>query len=226
MQVLGLDPSLRQFGWAIHETTADGSGGCVDRGRFRTSAKQLFIDRYCQLRENLRDLLRRTGICRVGLEFPVFNDLWSEGMYGLFLYCCEALRGEKRDVVFLSPMQTKAHARLFLERPKGWKMMKGDMVEAASAHAGGTWLPGLAGEGARLRWNHNEADAYWAAVVAGRFYHLLDGDLESGDLTAVERKQFTEIHTFQRGKKAGTTVKRGILYREDERFFRWSLDEE
>jgi len=211
--VLGLDPSLRQFGWAIHETSADGSGRCVDRGRFKTSSKMLFIDRYCQLRESLRDLLRRSSIVRVGLEFPVFNDLWSEGMYGLFLFCCEALREERRDVVFLSPMQTKAHARLFLGRPKGWKMMKGDMVEAAKVHAG-----------ASERWNHNEADAYWAAAVAGRFFHLHDGDLLLTELTDLERKQFTEIHTFSKGRKAGTTVKRGILWREDERFFLWSQE--
>jgi len=144
----------------------------------------------------------------------VFNDLWSEGMYRLFLYTCEALRVQGVDVVFFSPMQIKAHARLFLDRPKGWKMMKGDMVEAAKVHTGGAG-----------RWNHNEADAYWVACIACRFWQFLDGEITEADLTPVELKQFTLIHTYVRGKRAGQTIKRGILYREDERFFRWTQED-
>jgi len=212
---LGLDPSLTDFGWAIHDT--ESPSRCVARGRFQTSARDLFIDRYCDMRESLRALVQEHGIVRAGVEYPVFKDLYSEGMYGLFLYTCEALRAEKVDTVFLSPMQVKAHARDFLGRPrvggKLWKMMKGDMVEAAKADAGG-----------KGPWNHNEADAYWVARTATRFWMLHDRVIQKADLTPAERAQFTSIHTYQRGKKAGETVARGVLYREDERFFRWTLE--
>lgn len=170
-----------------------------------------FLDRYMAMREWLREKLREFQPRAVGIEYPVFNDLWSEGMYGLFLYSCEALKLEQQDVVFFSPGQVKVHARHHLERPKGWKMMKPDMVEAAKADTGG-----------RGRWNHNEADAYWVARAASRFWALYDGEIDEGDLTAPERHQFLKIHTFQRGKRAGKTVKRGIIHREDERFFLWS----
>lgn len=217
MLVLGFDPSLTNFGWAIHDTEASGVDRCPARGRFQTSSKTLFVDRYCEMRANVLALLDQfPKITRLGCESPVFKELYSEGMYGLFLYTCEAIRSAKRDVVLFSPPQVKTHARVFLDRPsldgKAWVMGKPDMVEAARTDSGG--------EG---RWNHNEADAYWVARTAARFWLHLDGVVPVEDLTLHEKKQFTEIQTFKRGKRAGQTVERGILYREDERFFRWSL---
>ena len=214
MRCLGLDPSLTNFGWALHDTDGVGPARCVARGRFQTSSKSLFIDRYTDLRHALGELVKSVGVTRIGLEYPVFKDLYSEGMYGLFLYSCEALRGAQTDVVFFSPGQVKVHAHAFLARPKGWKMGKPDMVEAAKVDTGG-----------KGSWNHNEADAYWVARSAARFWLLLDGVLKEADLTPAELKQFTEIKTFLRGKRAGETIERGIRYREDERFFRWSQED-
>lgn len=215
MRVLGCDPSLTNFGWAVHDSSVLGGPRCVERGRFQTSTKTLFVDRYVQMRSSVKTLVARLGVQRVGVEYPIFNELWSEGMYGLFLYTCEALRESQVDVVFFSPPQVKAHARDFLGRPavagKKWDMKKPDMVEAAIADTGG-----------KGRWNHNEADAYWVARTAARFWGLLDQQIPEADLTVTERKQFLDIHTFSRGKRSGQTVERGILYREDERFFQWS----
>jgi len=169
------------------------------------------------LRESVLSLVERSGqlygLTHVGLESPVFHELYSEGLYGLYLYTCEALRAAHVDVVLFSPGQTKARAAEFLARPKGWKMQKPDMVEAAKVDTGG-----------KGTWNHNEADGYWAAKSAAQFWLFHTGVLKEQDLTPLDRKQFAEIHTFQRGSKAGTTVQRGLLYREDERFFLWSRE--
>lgn len=216
MRVLGLDPSLTNFGWAVIDTSVPvgDRARCENRGRFQTSARTLFIDRYCDLREMLRQLLHEERPDRVGIEYPIFNDLWSEGMYGLFLYSCEALREEKQDVVFWSPPQVKAHARESLGRPKidgkQWRMDKPDMIDAAKEDAGGG------------RWNHNEADAYLVARLAAKFWSLLDGELRERDLTPLERRYFLEIKRYIRGKKAGRVDLKGVMYREDERFFLWS----
>lgn len=214
MRSLGLDPSLTNFGWALHDPVGEGSLRCVDRGRFKTSSKDLFISRYIELRENLRSLIQKTNPDWICCEYPIFNDLYSEGMYGLFLFTCEAIHLEKKDVVFFSPGQLKAHARDFISRPKGWNMKKMDMVEAAKRDTGGSG-----------KWSHHEADAYWAARSGARFWLLLNGKLSLDSLTANERKQFTKIHTFTRGKKAGKTEHRGIIFRENKRFFRWSQKE-
>ena len=213
MRVLGLDPSLTAFGWAVHDTDVSGKDRCIRRGRFQTSASTLFVDRYIQLRQQLRELILSTHPDRIGIEYPIFNDLFSEGMYGLFLYSCEAIRAEKMDVVFFSPGQVKAHARESLGRPAGWKMMKPDMVEAAIHDTGGTG-----------RWNHNEADAYLVGRIAGRFWKYLDKQLADVDLTLVETKMFTDVKKYTRGKRAGEEDQRGLCYREDERFFQWSKE--
>lgn len=215
MRVLGLDPSLTNFGWAIHDTSATGVDRCPRRGRFRTSAKTLYVARYIELRESLRELIREEKPDKIGIEFPIFNDLFSEGLYGLFLFCSETLYTERQDVVFWSPMQVKAHARESLGRPKGWVMMKPDMVEAAKADLGG-----------KSTMNHNEADAYLNARLSARFWLFHTGALAEEDLTPVECKYFLEVKRFTRGKKAGKEVKKGVVYREDERFFRWSEDDD
>jgi hypothetical protein len=134
-------------------------------------------------------------------------------MYGLFLYSCEALKSEFCDVVFFSPLQVKAHARNHLQRPKGWSMDKADMVEAVKLHSGD-----------KTRWNHNEADAYWVAYAAYRFWELYESgwDEEKLSLNEVEQSQFLNIKKYVRGKKKGKVEKKGIAFREDDRFFLWS----
>lgn len=214
MRVLGIDPSLTAYGWAIHDTDAPvgSTDRCLARGRFSTPAKTEFVDRYVMMRESLKSLIHRERPDFVGIEHPVFSALFSEGMYGLFLYSCEALKSSGCDVVFWSPLQVKAHARESLGRPAKWVMDKVDMVEASKHDAG----PG--------RWNHNEADAYLVARLSGRFWKLYGEAITPDDLTPVERKYFTEIHKFVRGKRAGREVRKGVMYREDERFFLWSQD--
>ena len=218
MRVCGFDPSMTNFGWALHDTDGVGLTRCVARGRFQTSSKTLFIDRYRELRESVHRLVEdlgvQYGVTRIGQEFPIFHEMQSEGLYGLFLYTCEALREAKVDVVFFSPMQVKAHARDLLGRPDGWIMQKPDMVEAAKKDTGG-----------RGSWNHNEADAYWVARTAARFWQFFDGVLKESDLTPAEARQFLQVHTFLRGKKKGKVAKTGILYREGERFFQWSKED-
>lgn len=209
MRVAGFDPSMTNFGWALYNTELAAPGRCVVHGRFQTSAKTLFIDRYTELRSNVRDLIRQLEVKRLGVEYPVFKELYSEGMYGLFLFTCEALRLEKVDVVFFSPGQVKAHARAFLGRPDGWKMLKPDMVEATKVAEGKTL-------------NHNEADAYWIARVASRFWQFYDGEIKGDDLTPLEAKQFLDVKKITKGKRVGETDVKGIFFREDERFFRWT----
>ena len=216
MLVLGLDPSLTNFGWALHETNvpAGNPARCILRGRWQTPAKMEFVDRYITQRERLREIVRVHEPDKVGIEFPIFNAMWSEGMYGLFLYSCEALKTESCDVVFWTPTQVKAHARELISRPRGWKMDKVDMVEAAKTNTGGG------------SWNHNEADAYLVGVLAGRFWQFHEGQIQEDELTPKEVLFFTRVHTFIRGKKAGKTVKTGMIHREDDRFFAWSSKQE
>jgi Holliday junction resolvasome RuvABC endonuclease subunit len=213
--ILGLDPSLRNFGWTLIRD----DGSFLDKGTMKTEASEVFVTRYMYLRDGLKELIREirekypNDAMRVGIESPIFNDLYSEGMYGLFLYSNEALMLEKVDTVYLSPNQVKAHAAAFLNRPKGWKMGKGDMVDAAKQ--------ATEGQGAK-RWNNHQADAFWVARAASRFWLLVEEKITVDDLSDLERRHFTSLERYVRGKKTGKVKRKGITHKEDDRFFRWS----
>lgn len=213
MLVLGLDPSLTNYGWALHDTEGEGRGRCLERGRFRTKPKDFRdeVSRYVFLRESLREKIEELSPDAMGIEHPVLNEQYSEGMYGLFLFSLEAIQDAAMDLVLYAPPQIKRFAKDLLERPKGWKMGKSDMVDAARDHAGGG------------KWDHNEADAYLVAAFSGRFWKFFVGDLEEDELTPYEKRTFTHIRKIERGKRAGQMEIKGILHRENDRFFLWSV---
>lgn len=215
MLVLGLDPSLRNYGWALHDTEAEGRDRCVVRGRFQTEKRQFpdEIRRYKYLRQCLFEKIEELQPDVMGIEYPVFNEDYSEGMYALFMFSQEAIQDQRQNLVLVGPTQAKAWAKELLERPDGWSMGKSDMVDAAKEITGG-----------KGRWDHNEADAYLVASVAGRFWKLYAEELDEEDLTPVELRMFTEIHTFIRGKRKGETQIKGMIHRELDRFYLWSIE--
>jgi hypothetical protein len=72
------------------------------------------------------------------------------------------------------------------------------------------------------RWNADEADAYHIARFAARFWSLLRGEITIDDLTPSEYQAFSREHTFVRGKRAGQTVYTGAVFKENQRYFRFS----
>lgn len=163
------------------------------------------------LRDQVIALLKKfPHVKSLGVESPPFGEQWSEGLYGLFLYVNEAAYVCRRDVVYFDPATVKMLAKGDPAARKG-KMFKSDMVNATLADTGGTG-----------RWNHNEADAYIIARSAARFWQLINGDVQVESLTPAEAQSFARTHTFTKGKRAGQTVKSGLVYREKDRFFRFS----
>ncbi len=212
MIVLGYDPSLTGFGWAVYDSEATGKDRCPERGRWKTTTKQDFVDRFVELGENVYDLNKRIQPDKVGVESPSFGANRSETMFALFTHVNASIKRAGYDVAFFAPLQVKAHPRLFLKRPPKWKMMKMDMVEAAKKDTGG-----------KGRWNGDSADAYWVSWITERFFSFFEGKLTAADLNEIERHQFLHTHTFVRGLKKGITERKGLVYRERDRFFRWSM---
>lgn len=212
MITLGLDPSMTAFGWCIHDSEATGPARVLARGMFHTTADTIFVQRYISLRESVGALLdQHPTIEAVGVESPPFGELWSEGLYGLFVVVNEAIYTRRKDVVFFDPVTIKM---LVKEDPKArpGKMFKQDMVEAARTDTG-----------IKGKFNHNEADAYHLARFAARFWLFLGDRITLDDLTPAEHHAFARVHTFKRGAKAGETEKRGAVFKEGQRFFRYSL---
>ncbi len=209
MITLGLDPSLDGFGGCVHDSSKLGEERIIQSGLVETSSKTMFVKRYASLRDHVSKLLDRYLLIEaVGVESPVYGELWSEGAYGLFLYVNEAIWSHRKDVVYFDPSQVKMLAKGDPRVRKG-KMHKGDMVDAAKAETG-------------VRLNHNIADAYHVARSAARFWMLFKEQISQEDLLPAELRAFTRIHTFVRGKRVGTTVKTGAIFKENQRFFRFS----
>ena len=100
MITLGLDPSLTGFGWCVHDSSKLGSERIVQAGVFSTSPKTMWVKRYVDLRENVAGVLDRfPTVEAVGVESPPFGELWSEGLYGLFLMVNEAVRCLEEQIV-------------------------------------------------------------------------------------------------------------------------------
>ncbi len=212
MITLGLDPSLTGFGWCVHDSSAEGRARIIARGKFVTSSKAIFVKRYIDLRENVKGLLvQYPQIEAVGVESPPFGELWSEGLYGLFVMVNEALYVGRRDVVFFDPTTVKMLTKGDPDARKG-KMFKADMVEAAKLDTD-----------TQGSFDHNEADAYHIARFAALFWLFLRGSLSETELTPAEYRAFAKVHTFTRGERAGQVEKRGAIFKEGQRFFRFSV---
>lgn len=211
MLALGLDPSMGGFGFCVHDTSASGVNRVVRKGTFASPSSDLFVRRYVGLRECVVDLLDdHPEVHVVGVESPPFGEQWSEGLYALFMFVNEALFLRRRDVVHFDPVTVKLLAKGDPKARQG-KMFKSDMIQTASADTSPS-----------IRWNHNEADAYVIARSAARFWQSREGTLLVEGLTPAERHVFARSHTYVRGARKGETERKGLLYREGERFFRFS----
>lgn len=207
---LGLDPSLTGFGWCIHNSSATGKERVFARGVWTTSPRTIWVERYVLLRQELQNLLAQYLLIEnVGVESPPFGELWSSGLYALFLVVNEAIWSQRKDVVYFDPVTVKMLVKEDPKVRKG-KMFKSDMIEAAKIDTG------------IGKWNSNTADAYHIARYAARFWQLYKEELSVSNLTPSERNAFLKIHTFTRGKREGQTIKMGALYKENQRFFRFS----
>lgn len=206
MIVLGLDPSLTGFGWCVHRSDLDGPKRVVARGVWKTPASKVFVWRYMFMRDSVGQLIdRHPEVQALGVESPPFGELWSEGLYGLFLYVTEAIFTRRKDVVFFDPLSVKLLAKMDPSVRRGM-MDKRDMIEAAKADTG------------IKQWNHNEADAYVVARSAARFWEFQKQGLSEEELTPSERHVFARTHRTRDGQ----VKRRGLVYREDDRFHRFS----
>jgi Holliday junction resolvasome RuvABC endonuclease subunit len=211
MITLGVDPSLTGFGWCVHNSAVVGPARVIAKGVFSTLSKRIFIWRYMFMREALGKVLDAyPEIEAVGVESPPFGELWSEGLYGLFLYVNEAIFLRRKNVVYFDPLRVKLMAKMDPSVRRG-SMDKSDMQDAARS------------ETQIRRWNHNEADAYIIGRSAARFWEFYRGDYTEEELTPSEKSIFHKTHTFTRGAKAGKTVKSGLIFKENDRFFQFSL---
>lgn len=210
MITLGIDPSFTGLGWDIHNSSVVGPGRVIAKGVIGTPSSRPFVWRNMHQREFVASLLSdHPEIEAVGCESVALEESYSEGMYGLFVCINEAVFKARKDVVYFDPLRVKLLAKGDPKIRKG-SMDKSDMIEVCHADTGIS------------KWNHNEADAHIIARSAARFWDLYHGRITDEDLTPSERQTFLNIHVQKKGRRKGQEVRKGILYKEGQLFYRWS----
>jgi Holliday junction resolvasome RuvABC endonuclease subunit len=209
MRSVGIDPSMTATGWVDYDDTV---GQIVDSQLISTPADMLYVDRYKTIRDQVYRLLQTRADVVMGVESPIFGATYSPGAYALHVYVSEAIQAAGRDVVFFDPGTVKMLAKKDPKNHQG-VMSKADMVRAAKADLG---------LGKRDKLNHNIADAYHVAKAAARFWQFYHGLIKESDLNPSEWQAFANKHTFKKGVKMGKTEYTGAVYKENERFFRFS----
>ena len=207
--ILGLDPSLTSTGWSI----LNGSKKeCLDWGMLKTNTKTIMVKRFIFIKDELQKLIDQYKIRFVGCEAPVFGGYETGTAYALYIGLQEVCLNCKVDIVYFAPSQLH---KLLREEGYGTagKIFKSDSVEAAKAFLNDK-IPSRA--------TGDKADSLHAARFGYRFWQFFNESLIRDALTSAEFEMFTKTHTFIKGKKKGTTERKGLIHREDDLFFRFS----
>jgi Holliday junction resolvasome RuvABC endonuclease subunit len=211
VRVLGLDPSLTAYGWAVHDDAATGQKRRVASGHEGTLPSTVPVVRFMHFRALVSDLLRRYNVELVGLESPAYQaGPFQRIHFGLMMFSLEAVFEKRLDLVLFDPATLKMLAKGDPAKHKG-AMSKMDMQRRVQLD---TMAAGVI--------DNNEADAYLVGKYAARFKSLRDGTIEPSQLEPSERLVFIE-RTRRVKTMAGVVRKRvAHAFRENSRFFSFS----
>lgn len=206
---LGVDPSLTSTGWAVFNAS---KCSCEEWATIKTTPQENVLFRFLRIKHFLSRTIEKYSIKKAGCEAPVFGGYETGTAYALYISLLEVFYANKIDVLFLAPKQIQK-----IVKDEGFstagKVFKSDSVESAKSFLKDV-LPDRA--------TGDKADAFHAARISARFWALFNEKLTVEDLTASEREMFTKKHTFTKGKNKGVTEKKGLIYRENDLFFRFS----
>lgn len=210
MRVLGLDPSLSAYGWAIHDDAKTGQKRRVASGHEGTLPSTVPVVRFMHFRALVASLLNQYKVDLVGIESPAYQaGPFQRIHFGLMMYSLEAIFEKRLDCVLYDPAILKKLAKEDPRKPGSLSKM--DMQRKVQLDTMDSAMI-----------DNNEADAFLVAKYAARLKRLLDGSLDPTDLTLSERSVFVE-RTKRVKTMAGIVRKRmAHAFRENSRFFSFS----
>lgn len=206
MLALGIDPSLRQYGWCVLDLNAVPRLRIVASGHEGTISSTVPVARFMHFRSLVTDLLYKFNVEVVGIESPAYESTFATTHYGLMLFSIEAIFEHRKDCVLFDPATLK-----YATVGKG-NADKSDMQQFVKKDTNSVTII-----------NNNEADAYCIARAATRFIKCMRGELKPEQLTD------SEVHIFvtrqrKRKKNDGSINIKQIAYafRENSRWFQFS----
>lgn len=217
MIILGIDPSLTNTGYCILDTSKNGIDSIVSIGVIQTPENMLEILRYSYIADSIEKLIKKYKIEYAGSEGPIFGCEQSENLFALYSYIKKTFFKQKINVVYFAPVQLKMLAKQDLNNKL--KMTKLDMINTMLKELN---LNKASVDGQRI--TADMADAFHVAFYASRFWFFYQKLISEKDLNGSEYKAFAYQHIFKRGIKKGKIdpKERGIIFKENELFFRFS----
>lgn len=208
MIALGLDPSLRAFGWCVY-TFVDDQHVIVDSGHEASFKSDVPVARYTQFRALVESLLTKYEPECVGIESPAYDAGPFQSIhFALMMYCLEAAFEARKDVVLFDPATVK-----FLAKRKPGKAIFGktEMISHVK-----TDIPTLNSI------DNNEADAYIVAKYSSHFFRIIQESLDLQDLEENEYKVF--LGRIKRHKKGDSVTHKRVahLFKENQRYYAFS----
>lgn len=172
MLSLGLDPSLKAFGWCVY----DSSKKLIDSSHEMTSAGDIEVTRYMYFRSMVERIINiYPEISIIGIESPAYEaGPFMTTHHCIMMYCMEAAFLKKIDVILFDPSTNKSFVS-----DKGSRTPKEDMQRYVQMDMK-----------SHIKINNNEADAYIIAKFACRFKQLMNGEISAEDLSDKERHIF------------------------------------
>jgi Holliday junction resolvasome RuvABC endonuclease subunit len=211
VRVLGLDPSLSAYGWAIHDDEKTGQKRRLASGHEGTLSTTVPVVRFMHFRSLVGSLIQRYKVDAVGIESPAYQaGPFQRIHFGLMMYSLEAIFERRLDCVLYDPATLKLLAKGDPEKRKG-DMSKLDMQRKVQLD---TMDPNVI--------DNNEADAYLIAKFTARFSRFRSGDLDPASLEPSEKRVFLE--RTRRVKTMTGVVRKRVahVFRENSRFFNFS----
>jgi len=212
MITLGLDPSFKSYGWAIHDSSAIGRARRIASGHEGTLSDIVPVARYLHFQSFVEDLLRKfPEIKAVGIESPAFEAGPFQSIhFGLMMFSQIPVFEYRKDLVLYDPTTLKYLAKEDPKKKKGM-MSKADMQRAVQLDTMDTKVI-----------DNNEADAYLIALYTARFLEMNSGNVDPKNLTPSEFAVFLgrkrKVKTV-----AGDKVKRiAHAFRANSRYYQFS----
>lgn len=205
---LGIDPSLRAFGWCVYTYESD-SHIILGSGHEASFKYDVPVARYTQFRSLVEILIQKYDPDCIGIESPAYNAGPFQSIhFALMMYCLEAAFEARKDVVMFDPATVK-----FLAKRNPGKSLfgKAEMINHVKQDV--LDLDGI---------DNNEADAYVVSKYASHFFQVRDGVCDLSKLEQNEYKVFAG--RVRKSKKGSEVVTKPMahLFKENNRFFRFS----
>lgn len=206
MRCLGLDPSLRSYGYVLFDSDLTGLNKIVASGHEGTDTTMVPVTRYIQFRNLVADLLSRFHVDLVGLESPAYGGgEFSERHFALMMFSSEAVFEARKDMILYDPSTVKYLSTGSNQADKAEMQRHAQIMLKSTGNM-----------------NADEIDAFWVAHHAVRMYQLKTGIIGPEDLTKEEKRVFLQ-RVKKRKTSIGTVIKRtSHLFRENNRYFMYS----